>query len=548
MRLKIYLSHILLCLLLVACSLPFFDVQGAQSPWISVGPGIDYQHFSLPGPVETYVARMDRHNQGVTLESVVANGKLASGGETVSSMASRIDQSISQWSPTSGNRNRVVVAINGSGYTANAEPKSGMIVSGFYAKRFDDLGGGSGFGWRLDRSAFIGKCVSHEPDQQFVSFPDSSTGETLKIDGVNVGRGPNQLIIYTPQYGENTRTSTGELEVVIELGQPLLPQSNPGVLGNVREIRDGAGSTPIPFDTVVLSASGSARQILLNNLAINARVEINQRIQHSDWDCNGENTFSWAGTYASMHGDYAVLREGEVYPKSEDAGATNRQPRTAIAYNQDFIFFIVVDGRSDYSVGMSFEELAVFSRDTLGATSAIAQDGGGSTDMVINGAVMNHPVSKCTISAQTYLPLVTQASSPVSTPQAVPTPAGSPTPVPDVFACERAVANSMMMVYLEPGVRSGSYYNFDQIITSQAADIRLGPGTNFGLLQSVPAGSTGIILPHLGNLSGILAKGAYWWKVDLNGVVGWISENNLSYINSPPVGLDLNMEFVDIEP
>ena len=36
-----------------------------------------------------------------------------------------------------------------------------MVQSGWYAKRFDDLGGGSGFAWKLDRSAFIGECVDH---------------------------------------------------------------------------------------------------------------------------------------------------------------------------------------------------------------------------------------------------------------------------------------------------------------------------------------------------------------------------------------------------
>ena len=60
------------------------------------------------------------------------------------------------------------------------------------------------------------------------------------------------------------------------------------------------------------------------------------------------------------------------------------------------------------SVGMSIHELAVFARDTLGATWGVAQDGGGSSTMVINGQVVNNTFCNnyTAVEYSTYLPLV----------------------------------------------------------------------------------------------------------------------------------------------
>ncbi len=62
-----------------------------------------------------------------------------------------------------------------------------------------------------------------------------------------------------------------------------------------------------------------------------------------------------------------------------------------VAYNEDFVYFIVVDGRNPgISEGMNYPELAAFAKDTLGAEWAINQDGGGSSTMWIQGHVVNN--------------------------------------------------------------------------------------------------------------------------------------------------------------
>ena len=74
-----------------------------------------------------------------------------------------------------------------------------------------------------------------------------------------------------------------------------------------------------------------------------------------------------------------------------NAGLIIDDPRTAIGYNASYVFFLVVDGRSAQSIGMTTDDMGAFFRDTLGATDAVNQDGGGSSTMVVNGTVVNDP-------------------------------------------------------------------------------------------------------------------------------------------------------------
>jgi len=72
--------------------------------------------------------------------------------------------------------------------------------------------------------------------------------------------------------------------------------------------------------------------------------------------------------------------------------AEARHPRSAIGFSRDSttLFLLVVDGRSQKSVGMTLVELAALMR-RLGAWQAMNFDGGGSTTMIIDGAIVNAP-------------------------------------------------------------------------------------------------------------------------------------------------------------
>jgi len=72
--------------------------------------------------------------------------------------------------------------------------------------------------------------------------------------------------------------------------------------------------------------------------------------------------------------------------------AETRHPRSAIGFSRDSstLFLVVVDGRAQKSVGMTLVELAALMR-RIGAWQAMNFDGGGSSTMIVGGAVVNVP-------------------------------------------------------------------------------------------------------------------------------------------------------------
>jgi hypothetical protein len=313
----------------------------------------------------------------------------------------------------------------------------------------------------------------------------------------------------------------------------ITPQPK-GISGTVIQILDGEGSTPILYNAVILSASGTAREKLLANIFEGALIGITQEITAYDSDCQTPQLVDWSVTYASVGGNVTYLRDGKIQ-HDDERGSVIRNPRTAIAYNDQYVFFIVVDGRQPgISVGMTLDELGLFTRDTLGATWAISQDGGGSSTMVVNGQVMNVPSDMC---HQIYIPQVGDAFLNNQTLELIKVQA-NPGPVKLVTVCERQVANGMLMVAQQPEKKSGFLQPGMLVNAVGPSTLRLGPGTNYGELAHLPAGSAGLVVPDVNRLDGVFAKGAYWWKVSFGNLTGWIEETNLSTQIQPSRYLD----------
>ena len=91
----------------------------------------------------------------------------------------------------------------------------------------------------------------------------------------------------------------------------------------------------------------------------------------------------------------ALLIDGEIaVDAAEEVGkAMASNPRTAIGIVDDLHYiFVVSDGRTNASEGLSLRELAQVLQE-LGATTAYNLDGGGSSTMVFQGKVVNNPTS-----------------------------------------------------------------------------------------------------------------------------------------------------------
>jgi exopolysaccharide biosynthesis protein len=201
-----------------------------------------------------------------------------------------------------------------------------------------------------------------------------------KVDGMNRLRAENELIIFTPEFSRTTLTLPSGIEIVVRRGR-------------IAEIKDQSGSTRIPDDGYVISASGEARIWALQNLRNGLLIKLKTDLIALEKDLQDK----WNRADQIISGTPQLIRNGriEITKDLEGNGAkfvTDRHPRTAIAkLKDDKILLVVVDGRQpNYSTGMSLMSLAELLVE-FGAVEAINLDGGGSSAMVLQGKLVNKP-------------------------------------------------------------------------------------------------------------------------------------------------------------
>jgi len=459
----------------------------ARAQWTQVTPGVEYRKFTLSDPNNVFVTRMDRATTSLMIDTLLSGDTIREGREKVSSMAARAEDTIGYWGQEWGKyRYDVVVAVNADFFNmTTGVPIGGQVLGGWYAKRHSNSTGTSGFAYSLNRGTFIGGCVTHTAGKNKVAYPAKVREQY--ITDVDRARSTNELILYTPFYDTSTQTDASGSEVLVQMSKPALIQSSPAyTTGTVKAIYQNAGNTPIPFDHVVLSATGTAASTLLANVSVGAEVRISQEIAHYGPDCSTPSNYDWTKAYASTGGGDVFLKGGAPY----DITDTALHPRTAYAYNATWIYFVVVDGRTDISIGMNMSQLAKFCINYLAATDGVNLDGGGSTTMWVNGSIRNHPSD----------------------------------------STERTVANGVAMIRLVDNSRHSSAFRAGgSVATRVASSMRRGPGTNWGVQKSLTASATGKILVH--PLNGIYAKGQYWWNCQFGADQGWVSQNELSGVS-----------------
>jgi exopolysaccharide biosynthesis protein len=217
----------------------------------------------------------------------------------------------------------------------------------------------------------MGEVVSHLK----VTWPD---GETTAI-GLNEERRSNRAVLYTPTLGSSTRTSGG-VELVLARDGPgeWLPL-RPGVTCNasVQEVRQ-EGNTKLHRNTMVLSLGPT----LAAKLPV---IDQGMKLQVSTL-----TSPDLAGVRMAIGGGPALVKGGKAQPISENR-SNERHPRTAVGWSQSHIYFIQVDGRQQgFSVGMTLPELASYLA-KQGCQEAMNLDGGGSSEMWIEGRIVNRP-------------------------------------------------------------------------------------------------------------------------------------------------------------
>ncbi len=205
---------------------------------------------------------------------------------------------------------------------------------------------------------------------------------TVQVDGVDTTRARGKLMVFSPKSHEHPDTAGKGVEWVLS-GRPLM----------VTSMRRDSGSTPIPADGMVLSYGGLELPASLQGLVPGVVVDVrrvwtavhgleHERIESADHVVNGAGLLRRGGVALTSWG---------VEKLSGPAFVQTRHPRTVVGVDrQGFIWLVVVDGRQPASVGMSFSDLQRLA-DRLELTDALNLDGGGSSTMVVRGAVVNRP-------------------------------------------------------------------------------------------------------------------------------------------------------------
>jgi exopolysaccharide biosynthesis protein len=97
----------------------------------------------------------------------------------------------------------------------------------------------------------------------------------------------------------------------------------------------------------------------------------------------------------------ALIKDGSIRITSDEevffgSSIPNVHPRSAAGRTVDgALIVMVVDGRQEFSRGVYLEELAAMMLD-LGVVEALNLDGGGSSALVVNGALLNRPTGGTT--------------------------------------------------------------------------------------------------------------------------------------------------------
>ena len=207
----------------------------------------------------------------------------------------------------------------------------------------------------------------------------AADGAAVTLTGVNVDRGVNDVVLYTPAWGASSR-SGAETEVVVRAADPV------GGLGTtaVEIVGTRRASGAIPPDGAVLSATGPAGAALR---------ELATRIDNGSVARGAQLRLETAVDAVESIGVHPVLlRDGQrVFPDAANGFTRNRSPRTLFGWNRaGEMFLATVDGRRDDADGMSLAQAAdLLAR--LGATDAVNFDGGGGTTFVVAGEVKNLP-------------------------------------------------------------------------------------------------------------------------------------------------------------
>ena len=359
------LRKLVICLLLAVVLAPQALAQGSTSALLM--PGVTYTkrvQFTPHGPVVLNVITAPRPGGLYSLRPVLSNESIVS-REKVTDMQRRL-------SSTS-----TVAGVNGDLFNFSDGHPSGMLMRDGVLEHpplpeRTSVGIGADGTLRTDRLTLLGFW--------------RGAGQRLRV-GLNDPPSANGYTLFTPAYGATTPPVAVGAEAVLKPFAKVTP--NTDLVGTVASvISPSAGRTAIPSDGAVLQASGSGALRLVGDSPVGSIVTVRYTLNPA-----------WDGIGSALGGGPVLVKDGRPVFRANESFTTAqiapRDPRSAVGQRADGkILLVAVDGRQPgYSAGVTNFELALAMLQ-LGAVSASALDGGGSTTMAFDGQLLSRPSEK----------------------------------------------------------------------------------------------------------------------------------------------------------
>ena len=337
-----------------------------------VGPGVTAAKFDIPAlPLKVSVTEMDLTNPYIVMETCLGAEKSV-GTETPVNMATRNTRP----------GHEVVAAVNGDFFMTSPTNEVGLPLSG-------QVRGGE-----LVLSSHNRACLvlddNNRPYMDRLTFTGRVTcgDQSFALNLVNrmryayEGIAANQSILFTRSYGPVTYdgSSDGKMVLLRPADGAFTWNCNGVERCVIESIFDAQGSTTIPDGKAILWLKGTyANQVTTMNVGDELSISFKLTLNGGPSDVTINQLIGGS--------NHIIMQNGQFM---EDWA--ERHPRTAIGFNADStrLYFVVVDGRHMTSVGVTLLEMkGIF--DALGAVNAVNLDGGGSSCMVVNDEVINHP-------------------------------------------------------------------------------------------------------------------------------------------------------------
>jgi len=363
------LSHVMgqaaptntLRLILLMCLISIASTQRsvATSP-ARVEPGLEYIHQRIgTAPWSIHIIKVSRNDAAFQLTTTLAHDHvygLASMNEQIEALETT--------------RGKPVAAVNGDFFHIRTGPYQGDPI-GLQITEGELVSSPRGASFWVDKDGHphIGQVQA--------KFRVKGPGNLSVPFGLNERRADAAAVLYTPSIGDSTRTTAG-VEWVLERDgdNPWLPL-RPGrsYRGKISAV-NRQGNTPLTPETMVLSIGPTlARE--LPSLTPGTTLSL-----HLD------TSPDLTGAVTALGGGPVLLANGAI---PEWKPPLPRHPRTALGWNTDWLFLVVVDGRQkQLSIGMDYPELSALML-RLGCTEAVNLDGGGSSTLWLDGQVVNSP-------------------------------------------------------------------------------------------------------------------------------------------------------------